>query len=132
MTAPSLGHIWVRDAMHPGILTANPATPLRDVARQMSEHRVHAIALCESDSARKPWGIITALDVAAAAAGDGDTTAGEVAATEVVTISADATLDIAAKKLSEHGLGHVIVVDEASGQPIGVLSALDIVVVYAS
>jgi CBS domain-containing protein len=118
--------------MHPGILTTDPATPLRDVARQMAERRVHAIAVAEPDSARKPWGIITALDVAAAAARDDEPTAGEVATTEVVTVSAGATLDIAANTLREHGLGHVIVVDEASGQPIGVLSALDIVVVYAS
>jgi CBS domain-containing protein len=134
MTTPpvSIAHVRVRDAMHPGILTTDPSTPLRDVARQMAEHRVHAIAVSDSDSAPGPWGIITALDVAAAAASGGDTTAGEAAATEVVTVSADAPLDVAAQTLSEHGLGHVIVVDAASGHPVGVLSALDIVVVYAA
>jgi CBS domain-containing protein len=127
----SLLHVRVRDVMHHGILTTDPFTPLRDVARLMAEHRVHAIVVSRPDRPTRPWGIVTATDVAAAAV-DGALTAAEIAVSEVVTVSADELLAGAARTLSEHGLGHLIVVDPASGAPIGVLSAIDIVAVYAA
>ena len=65
-----------------------PTTPLRVVARLMAEQRVHAVAVADADHARRPWGIITDLEVAAAAAEEADQTAGEAAKHEVVTISA--------------------------------------------
>jgi CBS domain-containing protein len=133
MTLPAshLSHVRVHDAMHTGILMTDPTTPLRVVAQLMAEHRVHAVAVADPDRARRPWGIVTALDVAGAAAQDAELTAGEAAATEVVTISASEPLDYAAQLMAEHGLNHLIVVDPASGHPSGILSTLDIAAAYA-
>lgn len=127
---PRLAHVHVRDAMHTGILTTDPSTPLDVVARLMADQRVHAVAVADPDHTRRPWGIVSALDVAAAAAGDIDETAGEAAQTEVVTVSADAALDSAASVMVEHGLSHVIVVEPASGHPCGILSTLDVAAAY--
>ena len=33
--------------------------------------------------------------------------------------------------MAEHGVSHLIVVDQANGQPIGVLSSTDILAAYA-
>lgn len=126
-----LDHVRVHDVMHTGVLTTDPTTSLRVVARLMSEQRVHAVAVADPDHARRPFGIVSALDVVAAAAAGADETAGEAASTEVVTVQSSDSLDHAANVMLEHRLSHLIVVDPASGHPCGVLSALDIASAYA-
>ena len=87
-----LSHVRVHEAMHTGILTTDSSTPLRVVARLMAEQRVHAVAVTEPNHVRRPWGIITALDIAAAAASGEELTAGEAVTGEVVTVSASESL----------------------------------------
>jgi len=127
-----LAHVRVHDAMHTGILTTDPSTPLRVVARLMAQQHVHAVAVADPDYARRPWGIVTALTVAAAAAEDADMTAGEAAAgTEIATIPANQSLDHAAQLMVERGVNHVVVIDPHTGHPSGILSTLDVAAVYA-
>jgi CBS domain-containing protein len=127
---PALVHVRVRDAMHTGILTTDSSTPLRLVARLMAENHVHAVAVAEPDHVRRPWGIVTALDIAAAAASGVEQTAGEAASSEVVTVSASDGLDHAASVMARHSISHLIVVDPASGHPCGILSTIDIAAAY--
>ncbi len=122
----------VRDAMHTGILTTDASTPLRVVARLMVDQRVHAVAVTDPGDGGRPWGIVSALDVTAAAAAAEEGTAGEAAATAVVTVSADDPLEHAARVMVDQGLSHLIVIDPASGHPAGILSTLDVVSAYAS
>jgi CBS domain-containing protein len=117
--------------MHTGILTTDATTPLRVVARLMSEQRVHALAVSEAGYVRRPWGIVTALDVAAAAASETELTAGQAATTEVVTVLASDSLERAAGVMVEHCVSHVVVIDGDSGHPAGILSALDVAAAYA-
>lgn len=126
-----LARAHVRDVMHTGILTTDPSTPLRVVARLMAEQRVHTVAVADPDHARRPWGIITDLDVAAAAAEDTDETAGEARKHDVVTISSADSLTWAAQQMIEHGVSHLVVVDPTTGHPAGILSALDVAAAYA-
>lgn len=128
---PRLEHVRVHDAMHTGILTTDENTPLRVVAGLMAEQRVHAVAVTDPDNTRRPWGIVSALDIVAAAAVDADETAGEAAETEVVVVSSGESLYRAAQLMIEHGVDHLVVVDAASGHPAGIISALDIAYVYA-
>lgn len=133
MTIPEtpLARVHVRDVMHTGILTTDPSTPLRVVARLMVEQRVHAIAVADPGYARRPWGIITDLDVAAAAAEETDETAGEAAKHEIATISAAESLGWAAEQMVEYGVTHLVVIDPATGHPCGILSTLDVAAAYA-
>jgi len=114
------------------VLTTDPTTPLRVVARLMAQQRVHAVAVADPDHVRRPFGIVSALDVVAAAAAGIDETAAQAASTEVVTVSCDDPVDQAARVMSEHSLAHLIVVDASTGHPCGVLSALDIAAAYAA
>ena len=130
--ASQLGHVRVRDCMHVGVLTCSADTPLGEVAGIMTKHRVHAVAVI--DDRRRPIGVVSALDVvAAASSGEHERVTARVAvATEpLITISADAPLDRAAKLMTKHGVSHLIVVDPAGGHPVGILSTLDIAVVVA-
>ena len=128
--APALAGLRVRDCMHPGVLTCGADDSLRDVAAIMANHRVHAVVITSRNAVRT-LGVISDLDVLAAVAGRAECTAHEAAATETLTISADAPLESAAKLMNEHGVSHVVVVDAQRRYPLGVLSSLDVAEAYA-
>jgi CBS domain-containing protein len=127
---PALEHIRVGDCMHQGVLTCFPDDSVQDVAAIMANHRVHAVVV-SSGQAERPEGVVSDLDVVAAIAGGAECTAGQVAATESLTVSTNATLATAAQLMSEHVVSHLVVVDAAGGYPVGILSSLDIAMVYA-
>lgn len=130
-TAPELETGTVGDAMTLGILTCLPVTPLRSVARMMTTHRVHAIVVFGHDDRLLPWGVISDLDLVAAI--DTHANAGSVAASPVVTVTPHDTLDHAAQLMRENSTTHLIVVAEQySPLPIGILSSLDIARAFAA
>ncbi len=96
----------------------------------MAKHRIHAVAVTNGQGSR-PTGVISDLDIVAAAATGEEHTALEAAATEPLAISADERLDRAVQLMSEHSVSHLVVLDAASGYPIGVISTLDVAAVYA-
>jgi CBS domain-containing protein len=126
-----LDNIRVRDCMHHGVLRCAPTDYLREVAGIMANHRVHAVLITERDGGR-PLGVVSDLDVAAAAArGQDQATAREAAGGEPVTVSSDASVGEAARLMSEHRVSHLVVVDRASGYPSGIVSTLDVASIYA-
>lgn len=129
---PNLAHVRVSDAMHTGILTTDPTTPLEVVAGLMADNRIHAVAVADPDHARRPYGFITVTEIAAAAADDVRLTAGQACATEVVTVTSSARLDEAARLMVEHAIDHLIVIDPANGHACGVLSGIDVAGAYAN
>jgi predicted transcriptional regulator len=116
--------------MHHGILSCTADAPLGEVARTMAKHRVHAVMIT-SETGRRPVGVVSDLDVITAAAASGEPSAGQVAATEPLSVSADERIERAAQLMAEHRVSHLIVVDAAAGYPIGVVSTLDIAAAYA-
>lgn len=125
-----LTRVRVQDVMHTGILTTDPETPLRVVARLMAEQRVHAVAVADPDQVQRPLGFITDLDVAAAAADEADATADQAARHDVITISAADALSWAARQMVERGASHLLVIDPHTGHPSGILSTLDVAAAY--
>jgi CBS domain-containing protein len=127
---PALAHVRVRDCMHPGVLTCGPDASLRHAATMMAKHRVHSVVMTRNHGGR-PVGVLSDLDVVTALAAGADCTAYEAAATEALTVSSEESLLGAAQLMSEHGVSHLVVLDSASGYPLGVLSTLDIAAAYA-
>lgn len=125
-----LDHVRVQDVMHPGVLSCSADAPLGEVAGVMARHRVHAVAVVQ-DGGGRPVGVVSDLDVIQAAASGEELTAGQAAATEPLSISADERLGRAAQLMGEHGVAHLVVLDHAGGFPVGVVSTLDIASVYA-
>jgi CBS domain-containing protein len=113
----------VAEAMTPGVLACLPVTPLRDVARQMARHRVHAIVVFGSEDALHPCGVVSDLDLVAAIGTHAN--AGAVAASPVVTVTPDVSLEHAATLMREHATSHLLVVSDR-GFPVGVISSLDV------
>lgn len=126
----TLAQLTVREAMHPGVLTCPPETPVLEVARMMATHGVHAVVV--SGIARTPqgerlaWGVLSDMDlVRAVVAGDLDEDAGRLMGTEPVTVRAHEPLEAAASAMAEHDVSHLVVLDGA-GEPVGVVSTMDV------
>ena len=127
----------VSDAMTTGVISCTPETSLRAVARTMMEHRVHAVYVFdyghEDDESVQLWGVVSDLDLIAAAQGPLDElTAGEATVTPLVTVRADDRLARAAQLMAENGVSHLAVIDPLTRRPAGVLSTLDIARVIAA
>lgn len=129
---PSLGTLRVVDAMHPGLISCSPDTPLRDVARMMALYRVHAILVTAHGTEELPgggvWGVVSDTDLLRAAqSGELDGKVSRLlAATPVLTVTTGDELARAAQLMVEHGISHLIVAEPHTARPIGVLSTLDI------
>jgi CBS domain-containing protein len=132
---PSLAHATVADAMHPGIMTCDPDTPVTQVARMMASHHVHCIAvmgLSHEHGETLVWGIISDLDlVRAGIAAGGEETAASMATTPIITVSPATPLRDAAELMLTHHTPHALVVDPAKQRPIGMLSTLDVAGILA-
>jgi CBS domain-containing protein len=120
----------VADVMTEGLITCPPDTPLRRVAALMVAHRVHSVFVFDDGVEEdKPelWGIVSDLDLVAAAWADVDSqTAGASAVTPLVYVRSDDDLRHAAQLMAESGVSHLAVVDPKTRRPVGVISTLDI------
>lgn len=119
----------VEDHMHAGVVACDPRAPLADVARILSDERIHCVVVSGIDTTRSgsrlTWGTLTDSDlIRALDSGDTSVTAGPIAATEIVTVEPSESLDRVVQLMSEHEITHLVVVD--GGFPVGVISSLDI------
>ena len=125
---PTSARVRVSHAMTNGVITCRRDESLAEVAKLMARRRVHCVVVTDApDAAGALWGIVSDLDLAAAASVRdlADQRAGATAATEVLTVGPDETLQRAAQLMTEHGTAHLVVVD-AARRPIGVVSTLDV------
>ena len=134
-TVPSrLAAIKVADVMHAGVFTCDRETPLSEVAATMTRERIHCVVV-ESGSGERgdPWGIVSDLDLVAAATVRGleKQLAGGSAATPIVTVAPTETLERAAQLMTEHASSRLLVVETRRRRPVGVLSTIDIAAVLA-
>jgi CBS domain-containing protein len=128
-------HVTVREAMHTGVVAVPPATPLRDLAATLVDHRVHCAIVSGTKPARSGeslvWTIASDMDILRAVAADRhDATAGEAASTELLIVDAHESLDAAAGQLVVRGVSHAVVVED--DYPVGVLSSLDVAGIIAA
>jgi CBS domain-containing protein len=128
--APPFEQASVVDAMRVGIVSCPPDTTLDEVARIMATYRIHCVVVSEMEGAT-PVGVVADIDLAAAASRSRETTAGQLARSEPVTVAADDSLERAAQLMAEQEVSHLVVIQPHSGHPVGVLSALDLAGVLA-
>jgi CBS domain-containing protein len=132
---PGLAHASVEDAMHLGVLTCPPETPLRVVARMMATHRIHSVVVLGDPKAfqdEHPWRVVSDLDLVRAGASDlKGRTAADAAHSPIVTVAPDDSLAHAIELMDVHATAHLLVVEPESGHPIGVLSTLDLARTFA-
>jgi CBS domain-containing protein len=126
--------VRVADAMHWGLVSCPADTSLREVAALMSDKRVHCVVVIdESSDELALWGVVSDLDLVAAATVRSldDQKAVGTAMRPAVTVAPGAPLEEATKRMTSHGVSHLVVVDPAEKYPLGVLSTLDLAAVFA-
>jgi CBS domain-containing protein len=139
MPRTTLGDGTVADVMHPGVVTCSYATPLATVARMMTLHRIHAVVVygdgdMDPGDTNRIWGVVSDLDIVAAAVGEGafsDKNAGAAAREPIVFVAADDPLERAAQLMTDHRTSHLLVVGNELAIPVGVISSLDLAGVLA-
>ena len=125
----------VGEVMRLGVVSCSPDTPLSEVARLMSAHRIHCVVVGglaeDAHGTRLVWGVVSDLDLARAVAAGQELTAGEVSATEPVTASPYDSLAEVARVMGDHDVAHMIVVDGKDAEPMGMISTLDLARAFA-
>ena len=124
--------IPVEEVMRRHVLTCHPDATMRELARIMVTHAVHAVVVTgrDADGDQSITGIVTALELALAAVEGVEPIASELANPHAPTVAVGATLEQAAREILRTGGAHVIVVD-GRGAPLGMLSTLDLARVTA-
>jgi CBS domain-containing protein len=133
---PPFDRASVADVMRPGVISCPADTPLAQVAEMMATYRVHAIVVAGTrlDAVRGEqlvWGFLSDADLVHAARSGGveGLTAGAVAHTQAPTVEPSTWLPTAARIMDEHGVAHLVVA--SGGQPVGVMSTLDVAAALA-
>ena len=131
---PRFADATVADVMHAGVLGCDPDATLADVARIMSTHRLHCVVVGGIVAERGEhliWGVVSDMDLMAAARDPESVTAGSVAATEAVSVDATTPLAEAAQLMAEHATSHLVVTSTRREMPVGIISSLDIAAALA-
>jgi CBS domain-containing protein len=116
----------IQDVMNTDLLTVAPQSTLREAAQRMSGRNAGAAILIDA-AIGSYLGIITERDLlnAIAAGHDPDVhRVSESATSDIVTVTADASLEQAAEKMIEGGFRHLVVV--TNGDAIGIVSMRDL------
>jgi predicted transcriptional regulator len=116
----------VRDIYHKGVIFCKPETPLQEVVRVMADTEIHAIMVAKQEG-HPPVGVVSHMDILAHYSEDLTAIeARDVMTPEVISVSEDATVKEAAKRLLQSNIHRLLVVDEAD-KPLGILSTTDII-----
>jgi len=120
---PGVEHARVSDAMNHAIVTCARGAGLREMGRLMASHHIHSLVTSLGDPTQ--WALVSDVDVAQSALARPDATAADLAV-PATGIPDEATLVHALELMRDQRTSHLIVTDTTSGQPTGMISALDI------
>jgi CBS domain-containing protein len=118
----------IQEVMDTELLTIAPEATLREAAQRMSGRNVGAALLLDA-AIGSYLGIITERDLLNAIAAGDDPDVWRVAdsaTSNIVSVSADASLEQAVQKMIKGGFRHLLVV--TNGDAIGIISMRDLVV----
>jgi CBS domain-containing protein len=122
----------VADAMQGGLIACAPDAGVTTIAQAMADESIHCVLVVgierrERGGERLSWGIVSDLDLMGALQpGCEDASAGELAATDVLTVEPTDSLERAAQLMAEHETTHLIVTSPTTDRPVGIVSSLDI------
>ncbi len=109
-----------------GFISVTPDKTVREAAKVMANKGIGFLVVVDSSDPRKVVGVLSERDIIRALASNKeDAKVEELMTKDVVTVKDTDTLYKAAKLMREHGIRHLVVVNE-DGIPVGVLSIRDL------
>lgn len=129
---PLAQHARVADAMRHGLVQCSADDSLRDAARAMATAHVHMLVVT-SPQDRSVVGTLTDMSLLEGLLDDEAATQAlaDWIEPDAQSVSSDASLYEAARRMRDLGIAHLLVCDAHSGQPVGVLSTLDVAGILA-
>ena len=119
----------VRDVMTRDVTCCTKDTSLADVARMMQDCNCGLIPVVDSNSSKKPIGVLTDRDIVLRTLADGqdpfEMAAGDIMTQPVITISADADMQEGAQKMQHYRIRRLVVMDR-NGQCCGMIAQADL------
>ena len=118
-------HHSVKDAMTSRPTTVEARTTVQEAARKMQSEDVGSLPIVEGE---RLIAIVTDRDIAVRVVAEGkgpETTVGEIASQDLVTIDPQQSLDEAARLMGEHQLRRLPVCEE-DGRLVGILAQADV------
>jgi uncharacterized protein (DUF39 family)/predicted transcriptional regulator len=112
----------VAELMKRGILTANPKDSIKDVSERMVKGNVDHVPVVNEEN--KLVGIVTTWDVAKAVAVNAKTLE-EIMTRKVVVAKPNETIDIVAKRMEQHDITGLPVVDDGN-HVLGLITSADL------
>jgi CBS domain-containing protein len=114
----------VKDAMSTSPRTIEADTSIQEAAKLLRDENVGSLPIVDGD---RLTGIVTDRDIVIKAVADGtiDTTAGVIAAKELVTVDPQQPLSEAARLMAEHQVRRLPVCEE-DGKLVGMLAQADV------
>jgi CBS domain-containing protein len=117
----------VRDVMTTDLVTCPSSAPLRDAAKHMRDRDIGDVLVVDDGTVR---GIVTDRDIVVRCVADGgdvrEATVGDVCTGELTTVTADSTIEDAARLMRDNALRRLPVVD--GGRPVGIVTLGDLAV----
>ena len=117
----------VRDVMTTNLVTCPSSAPLKDAAGYMRDRDIGDVLVVDDGSIR---GIVTDRDIVVRCVAEGgdvrEATVGDVCTADLTTVSADATIEDAARLMRDNALRRLPVVDR--GMPVGIVTLGDLAV----
>ena len=114
----------LRDAMTANPTTVEPGTSLKEAAQLMKSEDVGALPVVENG---RLTGMITDRDIAIRAVAEGklESTVGEIASKDVVSIDPQQSLEEAARLMAQHQIRRLPVCEE-DGRLVGIVAQADV------
>ncbi|MGC8994326.1 MAG: CBS domain-containing protein [Pyrobaculum sp.] len=116
----------VRDLLKRPAVSLPETATIREVAVELAKNRVGLAVLTARDNPKKPVAVVSERDVLRAVAQrlDLDGPASSIANPPITVLDTD-PVRVAAEKMRQHNIRHVVVVDR-NGELVGVLSIRDL------
>jgi CBS domain-containing protein len=117
----------VRELMTSALVALRPSQPVIDAAKAMREHNIGSVLVIDNGQLK---GLVTDRDIVVRAIADsrdpGKTTIAEVCSPAPVTVSSGDDAEEAVRRMREHSIRRIPVVDD--GRAVGILSIGDLAI----
>jgi CBS domain-containing protein len=126
----------VRDLIgsRPDVYSVRGDTTVHDAARYLRERQVRAVGVLDADG--RLTGVVSQSDISDKVAAENKCPAwmrvSEVMSTTLITVAPDRSVTDCLRLMEQHGIYHLLVVDDAKGTFLGMISVTDLLTVIAS
>jgi CBS domain-containing protein len=121
----------VKEIMSTKLETIDVTRNAQEAAKKMNERRISSVLVVdEENKSEEPIGIVTERDlvirVCAAGTSSKDVRIREIMSSPIVTVEPNATVETAADLMLSNKVRHLLVIDEQTGKPVGIIAPSDL------